>query len=514
MFPKAVLFALSLLAIVHGQQVGTNTAETHPTLPWQKCTKSGCTTQSSGKIVLDSNWRWLHTTKGYDNCYDGNTWNSTICPDNKTCASNCAVDGADYPGTYGITTSGNALTLKFVTKNTNGANIGSRVYLLNSDTKYEMFKVLNQEFTFDVDLSNLPCGLNGALYFSAMDADGGMGRFPANKAGAKYGTGYCDSQCPRDIKFINGEANVEGWNGSPNDPNAGTGQYGACCDEMDVWEANSISAAYTPHPCTTSEQTRCQGDACGGSDRYATVCDPDGCDFNSYRMGDTSFYGPGKTVDTKKKFTVVTQFITDTGTSSGTLSEIRRIYVQDGKVIQNSKVNIPGMSATYDSVTTKFCDDQKSAFGDTSSFQNKGGLPGISDTMAKGMVLVLSVWDDHAVNMLWLDSTYPTDADPTTPGIARGTCSTDSGKPTDVEVTNASASVTYSNIRFGDIGTTYSNTGTNPSNPGTPTTTPSAPQATQTKWGQCGGNGYSGPTACESGSTCHVVSDPWYSQCY
>jgi cellulose 1,4-beta-cellobiosidase len=38
-----------------------------------------------------------------------------------------------------------------------------------------------------------------------MDADGGVGRFPNNKAGAKYGTGYCDAQCARDIKFINGE---------------------------------------------------------------------------------------------------------------------------------------------------------------------------------------------------------------------------------------------------------------------------------------------------------------------
>ena len=36
-----------------------------------------------------------------------------------------------------------------------------------------MFKLLNQEFSFEVDASNLPCGLNGALYFVAMDADGG-----------------------------------------------------------------------------------------------------------------------------------------------------------------------------------------------------------------------------------------------------------------------------------------------------------------------------------------------------
>jgi hypothetical protein len=69
-----------------------------------------------------------------------------------------------------------------------------------------MFKFTgNQEFTFDVDVSNLPCGFNGALYFVSMDADGGLKKYSTNKAGAKYGTGYCDAQCPRDLKFINGE---------------------------------------------------------------------------------------------------------------------------------------------------------------------------------------------------------------------------------------------------------------------------------------------------------------------
>lgn len=74
-----------------------------------------------------------------------------------------------------------------------------------------MFSVLNQEFTFDVDMSQLPCGLNGAVYFVAMDSDGGMSRFSSNKAGAKYGTGYCDTQCPHDIKFINGEVRHRLW---------------------------------------------------------------------------------------------------------------------------------------------------------------------------------------------------------------------------------------------------------------------------------------------------------------
>ncbi|KAF8887099.1 cellobiohydrolase I-I [Infundibulicybe gibba] len=510
MFPKISLLSLTFLAVVSAQQVGTNTAETHPKLPWSKCTASGCTVQSAGAIVLDSNWRWLHSTTGTTNCYTGNTWDATLCPDGATCAKNCALDGADYSGTYGITTSGNALTLKFVTSSAQ-KNIGSRVYLMASDTAYQEFKLLNQEFTFDVDVSNLPCGLNGALYFSEMDADGGMSKYSGNKAGAKYGTGYCDSQCPRDIKFINGESNSVGWSGSPNDMNAGTGKYGSCCNEMDIWEANSVSAAYTPHPCTVSGQTRCTGDDCAITSRYSGVCDPDGCDFNSYRMGDTSFYGKGLTVDTSSKFTVVTQFLTSNNSTTGTLSEIRRLYVQNGKVIQNSKVNIPGMP-TGDSVTDSFCAAQKSAFGDTNSFATKGGLAAMGKSFARNAVLVMSVWDDHAAQMLWLDSSYPTTADASKPGIKRGTCATSSGQPTDVESASPNASVTFSNIKFGDIGTTYTNTGAPGGGGGSPTTSAPPSSATQVKYGQCGGQGWAGPTVCASGSTC-TFSSQWYSQC-
>lgn len=123
---------------------------------------------------------------------------------------------------------------------------------------------------------------------------------------------------------------------------------------MDVWEANSISTAFTPHSCSSTGQTRCQGDSCGGtysSDRYGGNCDADGCDFNSYRMGDKSYYGPGKTVDTKRKFTVVTQFI------GSPLREIKRFYVQDGKVYGSSQSKIANVSGN--SVTTDFCLAQK-----------------------------------------------------------------------------------------------------------------------------------------------------------
>ncbi|TCD68295.1 hypothetical protein EIP91_011154 [Steccherinum ochraceum] len=448
---RSALVALSTLAVAYAQQVGTQTAEVHPPLTWQTCTAPGSCTTNNGKVVLDANWRWLHTTDGYTNCYTGNTWDASLCPDAETCAANCALDGADYTGTYGVTATGSSLKLNFVTNGAN-KNVGSRLYLMDTDTSYHMFKPLNQEFTFDVDVSTLPCGLNGALYFSEMDADGGMARFPTNKAGAKYGTGYCDSQCPRDLKFINGMANVEGWTPDSNSANSGTGNMGSCCSEMDVWEANSMDAAYTPHPCSTDGQTECTDDQCTGG--TTGLCDPAGCDFNSFRMGDETFYGSGLTVDTTQPFTVVTQFLTSDNTTSGTLSEIRRLYVQNGQVIQNSKTSVAGLDA-YDSITDDFCSAQKTAFGDDNLFAAQGGLQQMGASFAKGVVLVLSIWDDYAANMLWLDSDYPTDADASSPGVHRGNCATTSGVPADVESSAANAYVTYSNIKVGPIGSTF-----------------------------------------------------------
>ena len=45
----------------------------------------------------------------------------------------------------------------------------------------------------DINVSELYCGMNGAMYFVEMDEYGGKG-LGHNQAGAKYGTGYCDAQ--------------------------------------------------------------------------------------------------------------------------------------------------------------------------------------------------------------------------------------------------------------------------------------------------------------------------------
>ena len=70
----------------------------------------------------------------------------------------------------------------------------------------------------------------------------------------------------------------------------------------------------------------------------------------------------------------------------------------------------------------------------------------MGDAMKRGMVLVMSLWDDHAAQMLWLDSNYPVGCDPMQPGCHRGPCPTDSGVPSDVENQQADATVVYSKI--------------------------------------------------------------------
>ena len=150
---------LSVFSGALGQQVGLNKPEIHPPLPIQSCSAAGSCILESTSVVLDANWRWTHEAAGYTNCYTGNNWNSTICSDPKTCAIQCALEGADYPGTYGIRASDFTLELGFKV----GNNVGSRTYLLENESSYKIFMLKNREFVVDVDVSNLPCGINGAL---------------------------------------------------------------------------------------------------------------------------------------------------------------------------------------------------------------------------------------------------------------------------------------------------------------------------------------------------------------
>lgn len=202
---------LQLSGTTTAQQIGTSVPEVHPLLPTELCTTSdGCTARQT-LLVADAlnGARPFHSlVDPYVSCSASETLNDTsLCPDAATCARNCALEGIDY-GSIGVATRGNAVTLRqYLFNGEMYESVSPRVYLLAEDGEnYEGLKLLNQELTFDVDVSRLGCGMNGALYLSEMGLDGG--RSETNPAGARYGTGYCDAQCFTNVPWINGLVSI------------------------------------------------------------------------------------------------------------------------------------------------------------------------------------------------------------------------------------------------------------------------------------------------------------------
>lgn len=173
----------------------TSIAEVHPKLQTWKCTVAGgCVSQISA-LVLDQVTHPIHVVNSTQSCgTTANIIDVTVCPDAASCANNCAIDGITDYTKYGVYANGSSFEMHQVDPQGSGAVLSPRLYLLaEGGEEYEMLKLTGNEFTFDVDSSALPCGMNGALYLSEMAADGGKSSL--NPAGAKYGSGYCDAQC-------------------------------------------------------------------------------------------------------------------------------------------------------------------------------------------------------------------------------------------------------------------------------------------------------------------------------
>ena len=181
--------ALAVRSVI-AQQPG-NIPEVHPALTTYKCTTDeGCVAQDTS-LVIDWGNHKLETLNG-SSCPVGT--NSAVCSDSISCNENCVVQGFDYEA-GGVTTDGDVLTLQQYVPTGNGTynRASPRVYLLDPNGEdYANVQLTNQELSFDVDLSTLPCGMNGALYLSEMDMSGGRNEY---NPGAAYGGGYCDAQC-------------------------------------------------------------------------------------------------------------------------------------------------------------------------------------------------------------------------------------------------------------------------------------------------------------------------------
>ncbi|KAK4183546.1 Exoglucanase 1 [Podospora australis] len=433
------------------QKPGTLNPEVHPKLQWNSCSADGSCAKVQGELTIDDNWRWVHDAKGYTNCYSDGRWDSRICTTEANCTANCVVEGAnrdDYRYGYGVNSTGDTVSLRLWTGRDFSSNVNSRLFLLESEDKYQTFTLAGNEVAFDVDLGSVECGINAALYFVGMEADGGKKRFPDNEAGAKYGTGYCDASCPMSLRFVGGKTNSEGWR--PDEyGSGGQGYYGACCPEFALWNGNAHSSLMASRNCVMDNYRVCEAAECGVySDSRFPTCDSWGCRYNAFQMGAPDFYGKNKTLNTLQKFTVVTRFDAQSG-------NVTRFYIQDGKKIELPFPTWEGLPQ-QNAITEDVCIKSPEVFDEGPAFVNVGGWQRHRSVLNQPLVLVMSIstnyWDYNAN----IDSTYP-DWDPwqtAPPGKSNGPCYWEDGRPEDVQARYRNAKVVWSNIRFGPIGST------------------------------------------------------------
>lgn len=164
-FSTAVAAAAVIANLAYAQQPNPNIPNNNPPLTTYKCTSGGGCQAQNTAVVLDWDWHFIHDSNN-NGCGIGP---GTQCPDEETCGQNCIIDPPDY-NAAGVYTNQDALNMfSFV----NGNPTAPRAYLLGEDGNYVSFNLLDQEFSFSVDLSSLPCGENGSLYLCGMDLTGG-----------------------------------------------------------------------------------------------------------------------------------------------------------------------------------------------------------------------------------------------------------------------------------------------------------------------------------------------------
>ncbi|KAJ3207383.1 hypothetical protein HDU83_001953 [Entophlyctis luteolus] len=376
---------VSVFAIIASAAFSVSSLPTVP-LPYQYCTSSGCTSRST-HIVGD---------------ISGN---------------------GDLTG---VSTSGNSLTIT-------GSN---RVYLVNpAGSAYEPFYLKNRQFTFTIDSSQVPCGNNAAMYFTAMPL------------GDSIGSGYCDGQ--------------------------------KACNEMDCIEANIGGQQFTPHPCIHADQSN-----------SGTDCSTWGYGANTHARTDI---GPGSsyTIDTTKPYTVTTFFPTDTGTDSGTLQTVSQTFTQGANT-----VNI-GTITEANFLTLQ------------SSNEYGGGMTAMSHGLDEGMVFILSLWGTaNSGDMDWLDYSSSNAKCNSLKGLSTPTAifSNFILSPLGGGTTNAPSTTTKTTTT-----TTAAAKTTQAAATTAKATSATANSSCSTKWGQCGGQGWTGPTCCVS-SVC-TFGNAYYSQC-
>lgn len=114
------------------------------------------------------------------------------------------------------------------------------------------------------------------------------------------------------------------------------------------------------------------------------------------------------------------------------------MYLQKGAIVENLRVHVSGVDPSTNSIAIQSCDTIKNVFVQYAHYLKPRGMHPVDQALTEGMVLVflylggLSCWRKSCGAC----------------GVSRGAC------PTELETPYPGASVVFSNIRVGPIGST------------------------------------------------------------
>jgi cellulose 1,4-beta-cellobiosidase len=140
-------------------------------------------------------------------------------------------------------------------------------------------------------------------------------------------------------------------------------------------------------------------------------------------------------MDTSKKLTVVTQFISDNGSQNEILKEVRRSDLQNGNVLET--VATIQIGKLYNTIENDSC---MNGSVEDDTYMHLGGYAAFTKSLRMGAILTMSFWTDGS--MRWLDE------------IDGWPCTSPGGKDA-VIAKNKNSFVEFSKIQYVDINTTY-----------------------------------------------------------
>lgn len=273
------------------------------------------------------------------------------------------IDGTVVPGGTTLHAVGAAWQQQFINISDEGRQLtltgGGALQLAATATAgvddpsgFYQWMVLDHALSYTVDLSNVGCSCNAALYLVSMPG------FNASSGSVPD---------PRSAYYCGANAGKPSINTSAT---AGRGNY---CPEMDIIEANSFAAQSTPHICNGTNH----------GPGFYPMCDHHGCATAVYNQSKIAMCRSHTcTIDTRKPFRHTVSFPLDTAT--GALKAIRNVFEQDGRTFD--------FDSCTDGVNAQWTGGSSTAY-----------LTKMQSNLRMGMVMDISLWGLSNSGMSWLD---------------------------------------------------------------------------------------------------------------